>query len=127
MRFVIGFVMVALFAVGCASAGPREATPRTNQKLLTAEQIAAVPSSNLFEVVRRLRPEWLNTRGNTSLMDETLVSASVYMNGNNMGRVEFLREINTIDVAEVRYFTSAESIARFGMGHQRGVIEVIRR
>jgi hypothetical protein len=53
--------------------------------------------------------------------------ASVYMNGSQVGTVEYLRNLRPDGVDVVRYYETGEASARFGMGHQRGVIEVILR
>jgi len=44
-----------------------------------------------------------------------------------LGSADDLREMRVLDVTEVRYRESGPASARFGMGHPRGVIEVIRK
>jgi len=52
---------------------------------------------------------------------------NVYMNGSRVGDLEYLRDVYTIDVAELRYWEPGEAGARFGMGNPRGVIEIVLR
>ena len=49
------------------------------------------------------------------------------MNGMLLGNVDYLRQVRVLDVSEVRYWLVGEASARFGVGHSRGVIELIRR
>jgi hypothetical protein len=53
--------------------------------------------------------------------------ASVYVNGSNVGDITYLRNLRPDDVDHLRYWDVSEAGARFGMGHLRGVIEVVLR
>jgi len=44
-----------------------------------------------------------------------------------LGKADALRQLVILDVAEVRYWDAAQASARFGMGHPRGVLEIIRK
>ena len=121
------FLVAVLLATGCASGGTQTASPSGDRNMLTQAQLVATNSGNLYDAIGKLRPEWLTTRGPTSVNDPTLTSASVYMNGQQMGRAEMLREVRPMDVTSVRFFTAGQASARFGMGHPRGVIELTRQ
>lgn len=132
MRAKMALVVVAWLLHGCASANTqtgtsREATSRDARNLLTQEQLAATNRENLYEAIEKLRPDWLTSRGPTSVTDPTPVVPSVYMYGSMLGRADYLREMRVIDVTEVRYWEAGPASARFGMGHPRGVIELSRR
>ena len=121
--------MLALTAVtfGCANAakqGHGDSGPGTT---LTSEQLAATNTENLYDAINKLRPSWLSSRGPTSVTNSTPTSVSIFMNGTNLGPVEALKDIRTLDVSQVRYFDAASASARFGMGHPRGVIELTRK
>jgi hypothetical protein len=51
----------------------------------------------------------------------------VYMNGTLLGKADYLRQVRLLDVSEVRYWDAGQASARFGMGHPRGVLEIIRK
>jgi len=93
--------------------------------VVTHEQLAATNSTDLYRALEKLRPEWLTSRGPTSIANAEPSQASVYMNGQHLGTVDYLREIRVSDVQSVRYWAAGPAAARFGMGHPRGVIEVI--
>jgi hypothetical protein len=62
-----------------------------------------------------------------NVRDETQAVANVYMNGSQLGNIEYLKQVYVIDVAELRFWGAGEAGARFGMGNPRGVIEIIPR
>ena len=111
---------------GCAGATTQSHTGRGRSPTLTQEDLAATNSGNLYDAIAKLRPEWLTSRGPTSVTDPTPAVADVYMNGMPLGNVEYLRGVRVLDVNAVRYWPAGEAAARFGMGHPRGVIELIR-
>jgi len=84
-------------------------------------------SDNLYDVIAKLRPEWLSSRGATSVTDATPTSVSVFMNGSMLGKADYLKQLGTADVTEVRYWDPGQASARFGMGHPRGVLEIVRQ
>ena len=95
--------------------------------LLTPEQLDATNSSTVYDAVAKLRPEWLQSRGPISVTDATPTLPSVYLGGNRLGTVEALRAFAVNEIGTVRYWDAGRASARFGMGHPRGVIELVRR
>jgi hypothetical protein len=118
--------IAACLVFGCSSATTTNGAPRADRNRLTQEQLATANSDNLFEAITKLRPEWLNSRGPTSITDATPTMPSVFMNGNLLGRIDALRDMRVLDVTEVRYWPAGQAAAKFGMGHPRGVIELTR-
>ena len=100
---------------------------RGNRDLITQEQLEATNSTDVFAALEKLRPEWLTSRGPTSMTDAAPTHANVFMNGQMLGTVEYLRQVRVLDVMSVRYWAAGPAAARFGMGHPRGVIELIRQ
>jgi hypothetical protein len=123
---VLAAAAAVLLQVGCSSA--TQTSPSRGQgNVVTREQLAATNSENLYEALEKLRPEWLNSRGPTSVTDATPTMPNVFMNGQLLGRAEFMREIRVLDITEARFWPAGQAAARFGMGHPRGVIELTRR
>jgi hypothetical protein len=123
---MLAALSLALTLGGCASGGTRTRSS-SSSTILTQEQLASANSDNLYDVISKLRPEWLTSRGTTSATDMTPTSVDVYMNGTMLGKAEYLREMRLSDVTQVRYWDAGQASARFGMGHPRGVIEVSRK
>ena len=112
---------------GCASATTQGRSTRGNSAQLTQSEIATANSDNLYDIIAKLRPEWLSSRGPASVTNSTPTSVDVYMNGTMLGKAEYLRDVRIQDVTDVRYWDAGQASARFGMGHPRGVIEITRK
>jgi hypothetical protein len=94
------------------------------------EELAETNARTLYQALERVRPSWLTSRGPAGMgnvRESGEAVASVYVNGNRMGDIEFLRQYAVTDVQEVRFYEPGEAGARFGMGNPRGVIEIIPR
>lgn len=102
MRMPSRTVLVTLLAAaplwGCAST---KATTGQNPDVITREQIMATGATNLFDVVNRLRPRWLQIRTVSSfnLSDEIVV----FQDGMNLGGPDALRQILPELVYEIRW------------------------
>ena len=128
MRLRRALLLLATTSVaGCASAMSQGQSSRTSGDRLTRTELAAANSDNLYDAIAKLRPEWLSSRGPTSVTDATPTSVSVFMNGSMLGKADYLKQLGVLDVTEVRYWDAASASARFGMGHPRGVIEITRK
>lgn len=93
--------------------------------MITAEEMLAANAQTVYDAVKKLQPDWFTTRGPSSLTNSTPAVPAVFIGGTEVGDIEYLRGINADVVVEIRRYEAAEAGARFGMGHQRGVIEVI--
>jgi len=117
----------AALVFGCASAGTQGGSSRGSGSSLTVEQLSTVNADNLYDAIVKLRPNWLTSRGPTSVSDPTPSSVDVFMGNNFLGKADYLQQIRPGDVSEVRYWDPGAAAARFGMGHPRGVIELTRK
>jgi hypothetical protein len=124
-------VVAGCLACACAPATKatqtQPAPDRGNGTVLTQAQLSATNSDNLYDAIAKLHPDWLSSRGPSSVTDPTPTMASVFMNGTMLGKTDYLRDMRVLDVTEVRYWDAGKAAARFGMGHPRGVIEITRK
>lgn len=118
-----GLALVA----ACGMPPPGGSSGRASRNVITAAQMLEVNASDVYDAVQKLEPDWLTSRGTVSMTDGSPAVASVFLNGSQMGTVEYLRNLRPDDVDEIRYYEAGEASARFGMGHPRGVIDVIVR
>lgn len=114
-------------SAGCVRAATQGPSSRASLTQLTQSELATANSDNLYDAIMKLRPEWLTSRGPTSVTDPAPTLVDVYMNGTMLGKAEYLREVRLLDVTSVRYWDAGQASARFGMGHPRGVIEITRK
>ena len=118
-------LLIATLLAACSSATRQPGELRGRGTTVTQDELAATNSGNLYDAIAKLRPEWLTSRGPTSVTDPTPTAVDVYMNGILLGNVDHLRVVRVLDVSQVRYWPAGEAAARFGMGHPRGVIELM--
>ena len=121
------YVLMTAVAIGCASAGG-PATAGGGRSVLTAQEIATFDAEGrtAYDMVSRLRPKWLLARGVQSLMgaSDSTEFALVVVDGHPMGRVQALRDIEALQVADIRYLDVAETGGKYGSRGSSGAIEV---
>jgi hypothetical protein len=137
VRWLVSGVLV--FAAGCASSAPvtggadpgdtpdvlQASVPvRSNPNVLTSEDIRAVDAGNLHDVVRRLRPQWLRTRGAASITSSRATEPVVYVAGIRQGEVRTLQNVNIARVSRIEFIDARDATTRFGTGHMGGAIVV---
>jgi len=110
-----------LVAVACGPA-PRTAEPTPSRRVLLEDEIRGAQVATAYQIVARLRPEWLRRRGRASVRDPGAVV--VYLNGMRQGGVSVLDAIVAETVLEMEYLNGQEATTRFGTGHGGGVILV---
>ena len=132
-RVLMAAIVVAVVS-GCSSSGtsstpagaPR--APSRQQDLITAAEIAerAADASNALQVVQKLRPQMLTTRGRFSPADSSEAGARprVVVDGVGYGPIENLANLNAISVMEIRYISATDATTRFGTGYVGGAILV---
>lgn len=123
MQKLAGMLVVALVGSACASGGT--GTAGANRNVLTQEELAASVFDTAYEAVERSRPEWLRSRGATSLMHGTAEYVVVYMDHARLGEMATLRNVRVTDIREIRYLSGPEATTRYGTGHSGGVIHVL--
>ena len=92
--------------------------------LISYEEIQATPDArDAYELVRRLRPNFLNVRATGSGGRTKPTDILVYVNGAERGPLETLRTIPSHAVLEIRKLSAADAVTQFGKD-QNGVIMV---
>jgi len=113
-----GLVMLAAGLVtGCAAgAGSGSgARPASNPNYITLEDMQAASASNAYDAVQRLRPRWLQSRGERSALGQTQIVVAV--NGTYFGDLNSLRQFSVEELDGLSYIDSgaAASVVR-GVG-----------
>lgn len=128
MTRIIGGLLLATALAGCATSGGGSGTSaRTPRNVLTFEEINELNVATAYEAIQRLRPEYLRSRGATSVRNPAPDYAVVYIDGMRAGGLATLQQIRAIDVQEIRYLSATEATTPYGTGHVGGVIEVTTR
>jgi len=121
-------VLLAVGALGCASAGTTGST-RANTNIITQEEIAQAGTGNAYDMIRRLRPNFISSRGETTLgnvqnAQTNATYPNVYLDGLAYGDINSLRNIDSSQIMEVRMYPAWEAQSKFGLGNNAGVIAI---
>jgi hypothetical protein len=118
--------VLLLFTAACASSPTQERrTTRRDARMLGADEIRSSAASNLYDVIRSYRPEWLIKRGQTSINLEGDIV--VYVDNVALGGPESLKSIDVQSVQSARFLNASEAQMRYGVGHMHGAIVVTTR
>jgi hypothetical protein len=91
----------------------------TNPRLIARDEIQRYMSggtSDLYELVQRARPRWLQERSERSLNLETVIL--VYLNQQRLGGPDALRSLKPDNVMRIRWLDSAAAAALPGARDQ---------
>ena len=123
-------ILIVAMSIGCAAASGSGATGERRSQVITHEDIkASGMSGTAFEVISRLRPNFLISRGKTTLTNGQEASSypNVYLDGITFGDINTLRNIDTAQIAEIRLYQAWEAQTKFGLGNNGGVIAITTR
>ena len=128
-RLVLLLVIGSL--IGCASAGSSGGGGSApDSRVLRADEIRqANVGGSAYDVISRLRPGFLVSRGQTTISNGTAASSypNVYLDGVPYGDIATLRNIDANHIGEVRLFQAWEAQTKFGVGNNGGVIAITTR
>jgi len=142
VRLLVGVLILGAVAGACASGGSSGGTassatatpagPRGSANVITEAEIAATGLQTVYEVVERLRPNMLRTRGQMGRLSgaagtdpgASSSTVKVFLNGTQMGDVSTLRNIQASSVRRVEYLSASDATTRFGTGVDAGAILV---
>lgn len=123
----LGTVVGSLVGRHVASTGA-VATPLDGARpAITTAEIQASTAPNAEELIRILRPRWLNPRGVDSIIGDAAGTdvVRVYRNGQPLGGPDELASIDTPLLVRVEYYDMKAATLRWGAGHSHGAIDVM--
>lgn len=126
-------VAACIATAACANAPKVEpaqegarSTRRANN-VITQQELEESTARDAYQAVQMLRPDWLRTRGATSIRDATASEAVVYLDGLRYGPPRSLEQFRVSTIKELRHYSGTEATNRWGTGHGGGVIYVTSR
>lgn len=124
-RLVVPLALTAFAGCGLPHvAGGRGSFDR---QLITQDEIVASRALTAFDVIHKLRGNFLSSRGETSFTGSSSRFPTVYVDEQNWGNIEILRTIPAAVVASIRLYRSWEATTRYGVGNMGGVIAITTR
>lgn len=123
-RVLVASPALFFLALACTSGGQPSGRSAPSRDVITAQEVAdaSMSTQSAYDVVQRLRPRWLRSRGGGSAGLPMLV-----INNVPSGDLERLRSIAAADVSEIRFISSQDATTRWGTGFVGGAIQVIMR
>ena len=121
-RWVVGLVLVTAAACSHPRLGPGEIS---NSQVITEDEIAAIHASNAYEVIHKLRANFLTDHGQTGFNRTTANTyPTVYLDDQEFGPISTLSTIPAADIAMIRLYRVAEANAKYGTHNPTGVIAI---
>ncbi|HET7551326.1 MAG TPA: hypothetical protein VFK04_08545 [Gemmatimonadaceae bacterium] len=120
-RSLTVFAFLSFFLAACATAGASGASSSNTQAPITAQEISSANLPDAYALVDRLRRTWFRNDPGTG------EAVSVYMDQQKLGGTSALRDIPTVQIAELRFLPSADAIQQFGPDAKGGAIVVVRK
>ena len=109
VKALAGILAAAAF-VACASAGTTSGT-RPLPDRVTAAEIAATSTSNAWDLINRLRPNWLREQrvGSISGGRSSTQSVVVFVDGSRFGDVSSLRTLSSSGIVSMQWLDAARA------------------
>jgi hypothetical protein len=95
--------------------------------LIALDEIEASNTTNAYDLINQVRPNWLRGRGQPSIRYSQVQLPVVYLEDRRQGDLNVLRSFPTGSIAELRYINATTATTRFGNGHAGGVIQIVPR
>lgn len=103
-----------------STASATSAAPVRDRNLLTREEILRYEYQSAYDAVLARRRTWLIQRA-----EGETTKLVVYLDDMRLGGAEELRGIAVARISEIKYYDGTAAYARWGFGHDRGVVQVI--
>lgn len=121
-RAFVNLLATAALSVGgvaCASSGSTDGVRRGGPNRILRSELETVSQGSLWDAISRLRPRWLQNRGQGL--------PEVLLDGSRQGGVEFLRQLQINDVESAEFVNARDATTRWGTGYPAGAIMVTTR
>jgi hypothetical protein len=106
------------------------------QREITTEELREAGNQTAYDVVQRLRPRWLVTRGTHSLSEaprgwgagrQVVIipgndKIKVYLDAVRLGGVAEMRKVASDGLTSIRFLNPRDATLRYGTGHTHGAI-----
>jgi len=118
--------------LGCASGGSSTSSrqPVDRDVILDSEiSSRAAEAASALQVIQKLRPQMLRTRGRTSPSDSTGQASQpkVYVDNIEYGGLSYLENVPAIQIREIRFVNARDATTQWGTGHMGGVIVILTK
>ncbi|MGH7667965.1 MAG: hypothetical protein ACRENQ_00600 [Gemmatimonadaceae bacterium] len=114
-----------VLAVACFHRAPVGPVPNPN--VITEDEIRSAEEGTIYDVIAKLRPQYLRDRGPIALEGGVHDVATVFLNSQEYGPINIMRNVPAGNISEVRYYSGIDAVTKFGRYYGTGVIQLISR
>lgn len=114
-------------ALGCShpQLGPGDTF---DSQVITEDEIVASRGSTAFDVIHKLRANFLTNRGETSVnRNQSNPYPTVYVDDQEFGPISTLSSIPAAQISMIRLYRVSEANAKYGSHNLSGVIAITTR
>lgn len=105
---------------GAGAGASTSGSARARRDLITQEELVGSGTTNLYDAIQRLRPQWISGANRTDAMTGGGTEVVVYQGSANLGGLEALRQIAPGYVASVRWLDGSQATNMLpGLGSRR--------
>ena len=120
MRIRTG-LFLRLFITGFACSGSQQAGTggiTRERNVIYEEEIRSYQASNVYELIRNVRPYWFQSRRRQSRYS----SPTVVINGARQGGLEVLQTLSTQNILMITYLSPTDATTVLGINNANGAI-----
>ncbi|MGE5749568.1 MAG: hypothetical protein ACM31F_06380 [Gemmatimonas sp.] len=108
-----GFLVAAatLVLTACASSGAKPTISESSRDKVTSIEIANTEAATAYDLVNRLRPQWLRAGGTSSIGGGSIQNmvTLVYLDGHRIGTIETLRTITAAGISSMEWIPATRA------------------
>jgi hypothetical protein len=100
----------------------------TDRTTISAAEIDSVHAISAYDAVRKLRPQFLVSRGRLSAdPKEPPALPNVYVDNMYYGDISVLPNISAASIESIRFYNASEAQYVFGRGNMAGAINILTK
>ena len=119
-------VVLSFGLTACASSGSDSGRSSSRPNVIAAADLVEFSGITALEAVRRLRPRWLQSRGNSS-SSLGPPRVAVIVDGLPVGGMSGLSDYPVEEVESLVYMSPSDATTRYGTGYAGGAIVLTRK
>jgi hypothetical protein len=126
-KMMYRLLLPASVAISACQYTPRGVAPETRLgPLVGSDELAQTGRPLLLDALRVARPNYFNSRGPTTLLEQGLQPMVVVLDGHVLD-IETLRVTPVKDVVQVRRLSPSETYFRYNKSVSVGALEIVTR
>ena len=114
-----------LLAMACTQA--LQGVEEKERNVITADEIQAAQAATAYDVIAKLRGNFLRSRGQNSVLLKQPKEPTVYLDEAEYGSIASLKQIPASTIAEIRFIEGNDAMRKYGSNHVSGVIQIYTR